>query len=183
MAGGSTLFFSAVLGEVACQSEGEPCLRKAAGPQLEPNASLLSSRPHSCVSAERGEHRSEHGIAVFMRKAFLAASALVKIHLLRQRVPLFVSWNVTFRCNLRCAYCAACEVDREELGTEQVLRGLDGLWKVGTRWVTFGGGEPLIREDCGEILRYAREKGFQVYLSTNGIPCRKRPICCSMLSM
>jgi len=25
------------------------------------------------------------------------------------RVPLFLSWNITFRCNLRCAYCGASD--------------------------------------------------------------------------
>jgi MoaA/NifB/PqqE/SkfB family radical SAM enzyme len=104
-----------------------------------------------------------------MRKAFRAASALLKVHLLRRRLPLFLSWNITFRCNLRCAYCAACEVDRDELNAEQVMHGLDAVWRAGSRWVTFGGGEPLIREDIGSILKYAKDKGFQVYISTNGI--------------
>lgn len=103
-----------------------------------------------------------------MRQAFRAASALVRVHVLRQRIPLFVSWNITFRCNLRCKYCASCEVDRDELSTEQVFQGLDALWRAGTRWVTFGGGEPLIRDDIGAVFRHAKQRGFAVYVSTNG---------------
>jgi MoaA/NifB/PqqE/SkfB family radical SAM enzyme len=103
-----------------------------------------------------------------MRQALRAALALVNVHVLRRRIPLFVSWNITFRCNLRCLYCASCEVDRDELDTDRVMHGLDALWNAGTRWLTFGGGEPLIRDDIAAIFRHAKQRGFAVYLSTNG---------------
>jgi len=103
-----------------------------------------------------------------MFHVFSIAKALINIHLLKKRTPLFLSWNITFRCNLRCQYCAACDAPPEELTTEEIKAGLDALWKLGTRWITFGGGEPLIRQDIGEIVQYARSRGFQCYLSTNG---------------
>ncbi len=103
-----------------------------------------------------------------MRQVFETGLALLKLHVLRKRVPLFMSWNITFRCNLRCLYCASCEAPHEELDTREVLSGLDALWGLGTRWITFGGGEPLMRRDMGEILRYSCSKGYQTYLSTNG---------------
>ena len=102
------------------------------------------------------------------RRAARAATALGRIFLLRQRVPLFVAWNVTFRCNLRCRYCGACDVHQEDLDTAGVLRGLDELWALGARWITFGGGEPLLRPDMGEIMTHARKLGFEPFLSTNG---------------
>jgi len=95
-------------------------------------------------------------------------AALVKVRLLGRKIPIFVEWNVTFRCNLRCRYCAAFEVDRPELGTEAICAGLDELWWLGTRWITFGGGEPLMRKDLSTILEHAKQRGFQVFLSTNG---------------
>lgn len=103
-----------------------------------------------------------------MRQMFETGMALVKLHLLRRRVPLFASWNITFRCNLRCLYCASCDAPRDELDTSGVFSGLDALWRMGTRWITFGGGEPLLRQDIGEILKYSKQKGFQTYLSSNG---------------
>ena len=102
------------------------------------------------------------------RRAAHAAMALCRIFLLGKRVPLFVSWNVTFRCNLRCRYCGACDVHEEGLDTAGVLRGLDELWALGARWITFGGGEPLLRSDMGEIMTHARKLGFEPFLSTNG---------------
>ena len=95
-------------------------------------------------------------------------AALGKTLILRKRIPLFLSWNITFRCNLRCKYCGSYDVQRPELDTPEVLEGLDGLWDLGARWITFGGGEPLVRNDITEILRHAKQKGFQVFLSTNG---------------
>ncbi len=83
-------------------------------------------------------------------------------------MPLFAAWNVTFRCNLRCRYCGACDTREEELDTAGVLRGLDELWVLGARWITFGGGEPLLRSDMGEIMTHARELGFEPFISTNG---------------
>ncbi len=103
-----------------------------------------------------------------MRQSFETGLALLKIHLLRKRIPLFLSWNITFRCNLRCVYCAACEALKEELDTNEIKEGLDALWRLGTRWITFGGGEPLLRQDIGEVFHYAKNKGFHVYASTNG---------------
>jgi len=102
------------------------------------------------------------------RRAAHSAVALGRIFVLKQRVPLFVLWNVTFRCNLRCRYCGACDVRQEELDTAGVLRGLDDLWALGARWITFGGGEPLLRPDMGEIMAHARKLGFEPFLSTNG---------------
>jgi len=101
-------------------------------------------------------------------RAVHAATALGRIFILRQRVPLFVGWNVTFRCNLRCRYCGACDARREELDTAGMLRGLDELWALGARWITFGGGEPLLRSDMGDIVAHARKLGFEPFLSTNG---------------
>ena len=102
------------------------------------------------------------------RRAAYAAAALGRIFLLKKRVPLFVAWNVTFHCNLRCRYCGACDAPKGELDTAGVLRCLDELWALGARWVTFGGGEPLLRADMGEIMTHARKRGFEPFLSTNG---------------
>ena len=84
------------------------------------------------------------------------------------RAPLFVSWNVTFRCNLRCGYCGALDAPRRECETEEIKAGLQELYRLGGRWITFGGGEPLLRRDLGDLIVYAKSLGFQVFVSTNG---------------
>lgn len=47
------------------------------------------------------------------------------------------------------------EQDVKELSTEEVKRGLDILRELGVVEIVFSGGNPLLREDIGEILDYA----------------------------
>ena len=94
--------------------------------------------------------------------------AWFEVMVLGRRRPLFAEWNLTFRCNLRCRYCGAHDAPRKELTCDEILRGLDQLRALGARWITFGGGEPLLRNDLDEILKHAKTRGFHVFLSTNG---------------
>jgi MoaA/NifB/PqqE/SkfB family radical SAM enzyme len=103
-----------------------------------------------------------------VRYGFASLFALVRGVTGIGRTPLFISWNLTFRCNLRCAYCGAADAPRRESSTEEIKAGLDQLYRLGGRWVTFGGGEPLLRRDLGELIDYAKQRRFQVFLSSNG---------------
>lgn len=101
-------------------------------------------------------------------QSFKSGITLLKVMAGLGRAPLFVSWNVTFRCNLRCGYCGASDAPRRECDTEEIKTGLQELYRLGGRWVTFGGGEPLLRPDLGELIVHAKSLGFQVFVSTNG---------------
>ncbi len=85
-----------------------------------------------------------------------------------KRKPLFVSWGITNRCNLRCRYCDVGELGTQELNTAQALKAIDLFYDSGTRLIRFTGGEPLIRDDIAQIICYAKEKGIRVFISTNG---------------
>jgi len=58
-------------------------------------------------------------------------------------------------------------VDRE-LTTEEWQAGLRTLWEVGVPHVCFTGGEPTVREDLVELVRYAEEQGLVTGLLTDG---------------
>lgn len=71
--------------------------------------------------------------------------------------PHHVQWMLTNRCNYRCR---SCDVWREpkpraELSTEEVKTGLTILRKMGVVEIVFSGGNPLLREDIGELIDYA----------------------------
>ena len=67
-------------------------------------------------------------------------------------------WMITRRCNYRCRGCRVWEdQDPRELSTEEVKKGLDVLKDLGVIELVFSGGNPLIREDIGEILDYASQ--------------------------
>jgi len=76
--------------------------------------------------------------------------------------PFLVVWDITHRCNLRCAHCYqdAKKALPDELDTEEAKKVLDELAAAGVVAIAFSGGEPLMRQDIKEIIRYAEEKSF-----------------------
>lgn len=77
-------------------------------------------------------------------------------------------WFITRRCNYRCRGCTVwMNQDSKELSTEDVKRGLDILRDIGVLEIVFSGGNPLLREDIGEILDYA-SKYFVTTVYDNG---------------
>ena len=70
--------------------------------------------------------------------------------------PYHVQWMITRKCNYLCRGCNVWrEQDPEELSTEEIKRGLDILRTLDVVEIVFSGGNPLLREDIGEILDYA----------------------------
>lgn len=88
--------------------------------------------------------------------------------------PLLISWALTHRCNQRCLYCKIWKRNCRELGKKQVFSIIDQLSALGTILICFSGGEPLIREDSGDILEYTHKKGILFDISTNGFFVKKR---------
>jgi 12,18-didecarboxysiroheme deacetylase len=82
-----------------------------------------------------------------------------------------VVWNVTRRCNLKCVHCYSGSEDRDyedEMSFEEGKALIDDLAEFGSPVILFSGGEPLIRRDILDLIRYAAEKGRRAVLSTNG---------------
>ena len=97
--------------------------------------------------------------------------------------PYIISWNLTYRCNLACEHCyldAGAKSkrkleteefsDRSELGTEECFRVIDQIAETAPESVTIlTGGEPLLRRDILEIIRYGKEKNLWIVVGTNGV--------------
>ena len=85
-----------------------------------------------------------------------------------------ISWNLTKRCNLNCDHCYLDAEFRgglktDELNTEECFRVIDQIAEVNPNaFLILTGGEPLLRPDIYEIIRYAADKKFMVVLGTNG---------------
>lgn len=103
-----------------------------------------------------------------LRNFLLAANALVKATFFVTKVPLVISWNLTFRCNQRCLYCRMWQNRCPELGTSEILNMIDQFSQLGTRWISFTGGEPLLREDIGKIIKYTKNKNIYASVNSNG---------------
>ncbi len=81
-----------------------------------------------------------------------------------------IALEITKKCNLRCKHCylAAGKKGKSELSLEEIKFLLDSVKDVGGISVAIGGGEPLTRDDCLEIIEYAVSLGLLVSLGTNG---------------
>src|SRR5574337_294925 len=86
--------------------------------------------------------------------------------------PFLISWNITRRCNLKCAHCYldAKELSGEdELTTVEAKKALDRISSISTQaMLILTGGEPLLRPDIHEIAGYASSLGLTVVIGTNG---------------
>ena len=89
--------------------------------------------------------------------------------------PYHAQWLLTRRCNYRCR---GCNVWREkpcekEVSTEYVKKGLDVLRDLGVIEIVLSGGNPMLRDDIGEIIDYA-SKYFVTTIYDNGSMAVKR---------
>jgi radical SAM protein with 4Fe4S-binding SPASM domain len=87
-------------------------------------------------------------------------------------VPLVVSYNVTRRCNLKCSHCYInATPDQQlpdELTTEESKRVIDQIAEVSRPLLILSGGEPLLRNDIYELVKYGAQKGLRMGLGSNG---------------
>ncbi len=87
-----------------------------------------------------------------------------------QKRPL-IFWNLTGRCNLSCPQCyinAGTQESSNELSLQSARRLIDEAAACKTPLLMLSGGEPLIRPDFWEIVKYARSRGLRVAVSSNG---------------
>jgi radical SAM protein with 4Fe4S-binding SPASM domain len=88
-----------------------------------------------------------------------------------QRPPLAVQWMMTRACDLTCDHCYSHAGARQEgeLTTEEAKRLLiDPLAAMGCPSLVLAGGEPLLRKDFEELVRYAAHKGVAWSLHAHG---------------
>ena len=82
--------------------------------------------------------------------------------------------KINNKCNLRCNFCYESQYkngtgSNQLLKLDQICSLLDGLADNGFNELKITGGEPLMREDIDEIVKYSTKKKIKTLLSTNGI--------------
>ena len=85
--------------------------------------------------------------------------------------PLIAGFSITHACNLKCRLCgvAAGKPVSGELTTKEAKAALDNLAEAGVMHLSFGGGEPLVRDDILELASYASRKIRSVGIVSNGL--------------
>jgi len=103
-----------------------------------------------------------------------AAELAARLSVVERRIPIEGLIETTFRCNLRCAHCYVSQpassraAADEELSLARLTRLVDELAEAGCLFLTFSGGEPLLRADFPELYRHAIRAGLVVSVFTNG---------------
>lgn len=70
-------------------------------------------------------------------------------------------WEITHSCNYGCSYCIfSCnrEIIKGELTTDECFHVIDELVKNNFKYLKITGGEPFLRKDIIEVLKYASQK-------------------------
>lgn len=96
-----------------------------------------------------------------------------------QRGPHFtLQWHITADCDQECKHCYRYNTPtyekelRNELSYEECCRIIDDFsntfakWGMPT-WISFTGGDPLLREDIFDLIAYAREKEIGIGILGN----------------
>jgi MoaA/NifB/PqqE/SkfB family radical SAM enzyme len=99
-----------------------------------------------------------------------AGLSLIKSRLFTDK-PFFLAHAITYGCNSKCKTCTYWQMSnrtKDDLSTEEFFDLLDEAYDCGMRGYYLFGGEPLIRSDIGQIVDYAKEKGFVTTMNTNG---------------
>ena len=84
-------------------------------------------------------------------------------------------FEVTSRCNARCEHCgSSCGdfIPKDEITADEIKSVLDDLaehYDPSKIFLFITGGEPMVRKDIFDLMKYARKKGFNWGMTTNGM--------------
>jgi len=119
---------------------------------------------------QTAEYKTLNGVRAFRRWAIPYFNSRIHAHEFRPVLCyLFTEW----RCNIDCHYCFQYDnsVQRgmPSMDLDTAKSAVDWLRSIGCRVIPLMGGEPTLRKDFVlEVVRYGVNKGFFMYLPTNG---------------
>jgi radical SAM protein with 4Fe4S-binding SPASM domain len=85
-------------------------------------------------------------------------------------VPVYVVWEITLACNLKCIHCGSRAGHRRarELTTDECIDVIRQLKELGTREISIIGGEAFVRKDWLAIIRAISDHGIDCTMQTGG---------------
>ena len=83
--------------------------------------------------------------------------------------PILLTYYITNRCNARCDFCNIWrQKPKIDAKKEDIFRNLkDAKEKLNVKFVDFTGGEPLLHDNIGEILSFAKNLKYYTSITTN----------------
>lgn len=92
----------------------------------------------------------------------------------RERYPMVLMLEPTFRCNLACAGCGRIREARETRNRDlTAAECLAAVTEAGAPVVSLTGGEPLLHPEIGQIVAGIIARKRFIYFCTNGVKLRE----------
>lgn len=83
--------------------------------------------------------------------------------------PMHINWNFTYLCDFNCIHCySRTRTNMQELSMENKIKIANNIIRNKVFNVNLGGGEPLLSDDCFDIINLLSSNNVHVNLSTNG---------------
>lgn len=100
-----------------------------------------------------------------MKQLIYLASWFFKARFMGKQQPLQSVLFISDKCNLTCKHCNVYNLTNPNIKTtDQIRQELEYCYKLGSRFVDFEGGEPLLWKDgeknINNLIRLAKEIGF-----------------------
>lgn len=109
----------------------------------------------------------EHGITeVLLEKDSAFYRKILSIKPDDKRRYSSLTITMTHKCNNKCRFCYLPQRDLEEKGTQEIK---ESILRFSGRVMRFSGGEPTLRGDIFELIRFSKKHGKTTCLLTNGI--------------
>lgn len=137
-------------------------------------------QPNKYTHVNHIEHHND-SIDKLSQQHTIQQQSLLDTH---RRQHTYLRISLTEKCNLRCLYCMPPDgIDltpqNHLLSTTEVQQLINLFINAGINKIRFTGGEPLIRNDIVDIIRYANQyKNIQqlhtIGITTNGIVLQRK---------
>ncbi|ADM27659.1 Radical SAM domain protein [Ignisphaera aggregans DSM 17230] len=84
------------------------------------------------------------------------------------KIPNIVLWYATERCDVGCKHCCYPPINRRELDTDEAKFLISKLGEWGVKYFVFIGGEPFLRDDILELVKWCTKLKIKPYIVTKG---------------
>ncbi|MEK7297342.1 MAG: radical SAM protein, partial [Planctomycetota bacterium] len=96
-----------------------------------------------------------------------------KLRMMLQKMAFPVTANlaITHKCQCQCIHCSAdpfIDANKKDLTVEEIKAVVDGALDLGASLIIYVGGEPMLREELYELIRYVDKTKAISMIFTNG---------------
>lgn len=84
--------------------------------------------------------------------------------------PISAYLKLTNNCMFRCSFCSQGKSENKFMNLSLAKKILKELQKIGVRYITYTGGEPLLYEDILDVVKFGHSLGFTQAIVTTLFP-------------